>query len=248
VTSQTDPARDAPRTGVVALDGPSGTGKSTVARLLAQRLGYRYLDTGAMYRAATVAAVRAGALVDSDAAGVPAETAGRIAALVTSARIDITTDPAPAVVLLNGEDVSAEIRSAHTTALVSVVSAIPAVRATLVAAQQDLIGTGAIVVEGRDIGTVVWPSAQPKVFLTASALERATRRAAELDGRVDVAAVQADLGRRDAFDSSRAASPLAAAPGSIELDTTGLSIDDVVDRLVALTLESVVTSSASVSR
>jgi cytidylate kinase len=210
--------------GVVALDGPSGTGKSTVARRLATRLGARYLDTGAMYRAATVAALRK---------GVDLGDAVAITTVVEAARIEISTDPEYAAITLDGEPVDAEIRSAGTTAAVSAVSAVPAVRALLVDAQRELIADGGIVVEGRDIGSVVWPTARPKVYLTASPEARARRRAGETGG--DVAAVAADIARRDGLDSSRAASPLTQAPGAVELDTTELSIDQVVDRLVELT-------------
>jgi cytidylate kinase len=210
--------------GVVALGGPSGTGKSTVARRLASRLGARYLDTGAMYRAATVAALRKGVDLGDGVA---------ITAVVESARIEISTDPERASVTLDGEPVDADIRSAETTAAVSAVSAVPAVRALLVDAQRALIGDGGIVVEGRDIGSVVWPTARPKVYLTASPEARARRRAGEVGG--DVAAVAADIARRDGLDSSRAASPLTQAADAVELDTTELGIDEVVDRLVELT-------------
>ncbi|WP_375482885.1 (d)CMP kinase [uncultured Jatrophihabitans sp.] len=210
-------------TGVVALDGPSGTGKSTVARRLAERLDARYLDTGAMYRAATVAALRAGVGLDDGVA---------VTRVVETAEIEISTDPGAVSVLLDGEPVDAQIRSAETTAAVSAVSAVPAVRAQLVAAQRDLIGDGGIVVEGRDIGSVVWPSARPKVYLTASAEARAARRAGEL--QADVAAIAADIARRDGLDSSRAASPLTQSADAVELDTTDLDIDQVVDRLVEL--------------
>lgn len=210
--------------GVVALDGPSGTGKSTVARRLASRLGARYLDTGAMYRAATVAVLRSG--VDlADPVGITRAVEG--------AKIDISTDPEHASITLDGEPVDEEIRSAEATAAVSAVSAVAAVRALLVDAQRALIGEGGIVVEGRDIGSVVWPTARPKVYLTASAEARATRRAREL--AADVATVAADIERRDTLDSSRAASPLVQAADAIELDTTELAIDDVVERLVDLT-------------
>jgi len=219
----TDAGRE-PFTGVVALDGPSGTGKSTVARRLATRLRARYLDTGAMYRAATVAVLRKGVdLADGVA----------ITAVVESARIDISTDPHNVSVTLDGEAVDAEIRSAETTAAVSAVSAVPAVRARLVDAQRALIDDGGIVVEGRDIGSVVWPTARPKVYLTASAEARARRRAGEVGG--DVAAVAADIARRDGLDSSRAASPLTQVADAVELDTTHLDIDEVVERLVQLT-------------
>jgi cytidylate kinase len=210
-------------TGVIALDGPSGTGKSTVARRLAARLGARYLDTGAMYRAATVAVLRAG--VDlADPVG--------ITGVVESAKIVISTDPEQVSITLDGEPVDAEIRAAETTAAVSAVSAVPAVRAILVDVQRELIGDGGIVVEGRDIGSVVWPTARPKVYLTASPEARAQRRAGELGS--DVAAVAADITRRDGLDSSRAASPLVRASDAIELDTTNLDIDQVVARLVEL--------------
>ena len=210
---------------MVALDGPSGTGKSTVARRLAERLSARYLDTGAMYRAATVATLRAGVdLADGVA----------ITEVVERAKIEISTDPQAVSVQLDGEAVDAEIRAAGTTAAVSAVSAVPAVRAQLVAAQRELIGDGGIVVEGRDIGSVVWPAARPKVYLTASPEARAARRAGELNA--DVASIAADIARRDGLDSSRAASPLTQSADAVELDTTELDIDQVVERLVELAI------------
>ncbi|WP_375490130.1 (d)CMP kinase [uncultured Jatrophihabitans sp.] len=212
-----------PFAGVVALDGPSGTGKSTVARRLAARLSARYLDTGAMYRAATVAVLHADVDLDDQVA---------IAATVEAAQIEISTDPDNTWVTLDGVAVDGEIRTADTTAAVSAVSAVPAVRAQLVAAQRELIDSGGIVVEGRDIGSVVWPTARPKVYLTASARARAERRAGEVGADVD--SVAADIARRDGLDSSRAASPLTQAADAIELDTTELDIDDVVAKLLEL--------------
>jgi len=213
--------------GVVALDGPSGTGKSTVARRLADHLGARYLDTGAMYRAATVAALRRGADLQDPVA---------ITAAVESATIVISTDPDAVSVTLDGEPVDDAIRSAETTRAVSAVSAVPAVRALLVDAQRNLISESiserGIVVEGRDIGSVVWPTAEPKVYLTASAEARARRRAGETGGAV--ATVAADIERRDRLDSTRAASPLTQVDDAVELDTTDLDIDQVVARLVEL--------------
>jgi CMP/dCMP kinase len=215
-----------PFPGVVALDGPSGTGKSTVARGLARRLASRYLDSGAMYRAATLAVLRA---------GVPVHDGVRVLEVVDGVDIEISTDPDRPGVLLGGEPVDGEIRSDAVTAAVSAVSAIPAIRALLVAAQRELIEGGGIVVEGRDIGSVVWPSACPKVYLTASAEVRARRRAGEL-GQADVASVAADIDRRDQLDSTRVASPLARAEDAVEVDTTDLDAEQVVDRLVELTL------------
>jgi cytidylate kinase len=215
--------------GVVALDGPSGTGKSTVARQLAIRLGARYLDTGAMYRAATVA------VLDS---GVDLTDAAAITAVVDAASIDITADPADVRVTLDGRSIDTESRSGEVTAAVSAVSAIGAVRTQLVAHQRAIIDGGAIVVEGRDIGTVVWPAASPKVYLTADPVERARRRAKEL-GEDNVDEVALKLGRRDRFDSGREVSPLTQAADAAVLDTTTLSIDEVVDQLVDMCLAAV---------
>jgi CMP/dCMP kinase len=218
----------APFTGVIAMDGPSGTGKSTVARRLAQCLGARYIDTGAMYRAATLAVLRHGNEITDHAAVVE---------IVTRSSIDISTDPQRPMTWLDGEAVDGEIRSTEVTASVSAVSAIAEVREVLVAKQRALIGSGGVVVEGRDIGSVVWPAAKPKIYLTASAQARATRRAAELRGS-DLAEVAADIERRDRLDSSRAASPLTQADDAVVIDTTYLEIDQVVEKLVDLTVSS----------
>ena len=212
---------------VVAMDGPSGTGKSTVSRRLALRLGVRYLDTGAMYRAATLAVLRRGIELADDAA---------LADAVAHAHIEISTDPHRAAVTLDGLPVDSEIRSGPVTAAVSAVSAVPAVRARLVRAQRELIGAGGIVVEGRDIGSVVWPSAVPKIYLTASATVRAQRRAGELGSGTDLAAVAQDIERRDRLDSTREHSPLAMVEDAIEFDTTQLDIDEVVNQLVDIVL------------
>ncbi len=217
---------------VVAMDGPSGTGKSSVSRMLAQRLDARYLDTGAMYRIATLHALRKG--VDlTDPAAIADATAG----LPWS----IGTDPAGEQVLLDGEDVGEEIRGDAVTKAVSAVSAVPAVRELLVAAQRRLAGEAErIVVEGRDIGTVVLPDADVKIFLTASAEARAQRRNAQnlAEGRGDdYAAVLADVQRRDHLDSTRAVSPLRPADDSVLVDTSELGIDDVIGRLLLVVSE-----------
>jgi CMP/dCMP kinase len=222
--------------GVVAVDGPSGTGKSTTARGLAMRLDARYLDTGAMYRAATLAVLRAG--VPVDAARTTAEGQDDVVAVVLGARLEISTDPAEPRVRLDGEDVDAEIRSTEVTEAVSAVSALSAVRAHLVAEQRRIVAdalveSAGIVVEGRDIGTVVVPDAGLKVFLTASEPVRAGRRDAEdtAAGRAGAPDTRADLARRDRLDSSRAESPLRPAEDAVEVDTSTLDIDGVLARL-----------------
>ncbi|KXF57224.1 cytidylate kinase [Rhodococcus sp. SC4] len=217
---------------VVAMDGPSGTGKSSVSRMLAQRLDARYLDTGAMYRIATLHALRKG--VDlTDPAAIADATAG----LPWS----IGTDPSGEQVLLDGEDVGEEIRGDAVTKAVSAVSAVPAVRELLVGAQRRLAGEAErIVVEGRDIGTVVIPDADVKIYLTASAEARAQRRNAQnlAEGRGDdYAAVLADVQRRDHLDSTRAVSPLRPADDSVLVDTSELGIDDVIGRLLLVVSE-----------
>lgn len=211
--------------GVIALDGPSGTGKSTVARRLASTLRSGYLDTGAMYRAVTLAVLRTG--------GDPAEAAG-------SSRVHLGTDPHDPAVLLDGADVSAEIRGPEVTLAVSEVSAVAEVRRVLVDQQRAIIAAtvaaqGGIVVEGRDIGTAVVPDAELKVYLTASADARAQRRTRQdsAEGRAtSVEATLADVRRRDDYDSSRAVSPLRKAEDAVELDTTDLDLDGVLARLV----------------
>lgn len=212
--------------GVVAVDGPAGTGKSTVARRLAAWLDARYLDTGAMYRAAALGVLRAG--VD------PADSTA-VSEVVARRQIEVDTDPDTSCVLLDGEDVSREIRGSAVTTAVSPVSAVSRVRELLVAQQRRIIsdaaaGGGGIVVEGRDIGTVVVPDAPLKVFLTATAAQRAARRAAQ-DGAPDVAEVRRAVDRRDQFDSSRATSPMCPAADAVELDTTALDVDAVLGKL-----------------
>jgi len=221
--------------GVVALDGPSGTGKSTVARTLARRLRTQYLDTGAMYRAATVAVLRAG-IDPADPVAVAAEVARR--------RIEVGTDPWRSSTRLDGRDVSREIRTAAVTAAVSAVSAVQAVRDELVAQQRLIIGHAPTVAEGRDIGSVVWPEAELKVYLTAREDVRARRRAGELGeaGADDIARISQALRRRDDFDSSRAVSPLRRADGATEVDTSELSVDEVVELLAELAFRAVSTA------
>lgn len=223
--------------GVVAMDGPSGTGKSTVSRRLAQACSAAYLDTGAMYRAATLAALRAGLTEHAPAA--------EIARVATGARLESGTDPARPLITLDGEDVSAEIRGADVTGFVSAVSAVPEVRTELVARQHALIRAatgcgGGIVVEGRDIGTVVVPDAPLKVYLTASPEVRAARRGrqdAKAGRESDLHTTLADVERRDRLDSSRRISPLYAAADALVLDTDRLSAEAVLERLHELVAE-----------
>jgi cytidylate kinase len=206
---------------VVAVDGPSGSGKSTVSRRLATAIGGRYLDTGAMYRAVTWAVLRAG--VDPQ----DAESVAKIAAEVD---LEIGIDPIAPHFRANGTDVDADIRGPEVTGAVSAVAAVPAVRKLLVALQREIIAqAGRVVVEGRDIASVVAPDAELKVYLTASAAARAQRRSAE--DAADVHATAADLARRDKLDSTRAVDPLRQADDAIVVDTTGLGIDDVVAKL-----------------
>lgn len=211
----------------VAVDGTSGSGKSSVARAVAAARGWSYLDTGAMYRSATAAVLDAGVSLDDPAA---------IATVVDGADIRISTDPASTQVHLGEQDVTERIRGPQVTAAVSAVSAVPAVREVLVARQRDAVaaaGAG-IVVEGRDIGTVVLPAATLKVFLTADPAARAARRAAEHGEAHRAQAVQAALERRDTADSERAHSPLRTAEDAVVVDTTDLTLDEVIARVLAL--------------
>ena len=214
--------------GQVTLDGPSGTGKSSVARAVATRLGAAYLDTGAMYRAATVAVLDAGVdLGDPEA----------IERAVTRADIQVGTSAGQEHVTVDGVDVAARIRGSEVTRTVSPVSAVPAVRRLLVARQRELSAAAdAVVVEGRDIGTVVLPDATCKIYLTAAPETRAERRAGQL-GVTDparIAEIAADLRRRDEYDSSRADSPLRPAADAVVVDSTGLDQQAVVERVLDL--------------
>jgi CMP/dCMP kinase len=214
---------------VVAVDGPAGTGKSSVSRGLARALHARYLDTGAMYRIATLAVLRAGVdPADQDA----------VATVAAAANMSVGRDPDEDRSYLDGEDVSSEIRGDRVTRAVSAVSSVGAVRSRLVDLQRSLAdGSGSVVVEGRDIGTVVLPDADLKVFLTASAETRARRRndqnvAAGLPD--DYPGVVADVRRRDHLDSTRAVSPLRAAPDAVVVDTSDMTESEVIDHLLKL--------------
>ena len=212
----------------MAVDGTSGSGKSSTSRGVARRLGLRYLDTGAMYRAVTWWMLRHQVDVHDPEA---------VAERCEEPRIDSGTDPAGPTITVDGEDVAAAIREPDVNAAVSPVSAVPEVRARMVALQRAAIdearaGAG-IVVEGRDIGSVVWPGAPVKVYLSADASARATRRAAE-EGGTDVGATEESLLARDRIDSGRSVSPLVMADGAVHIDTTAYSLDEVIARVVAL--------------
>jgi CMP/dCMP kinase len=201
---------------IVAIDGPAGAGKSSVARAVAERLGFTYLDTGAMYRAVALAAARRGL--------PPRAAAGTV-------RLELDGDR----VLVDGKDVTEAIRTPEASEAASRAAADPAVRAAMVDEQRRLMSAGDWVAEGRDIGTVVAPDAELKVFLTADPVERARRRATQLGA--DPATVLAEQTIRDERDAGREHSPLLAAPGAVQLDTTGLRLEEVVERIVALANE-----------
>jgi CMP/dCMP kinase len=205
---------------VVAVDGPSGSGKSSASRGAAVALGLRYLDTGSMYRALTWWLLERGVDVSDTAA---------VARLAAEPVIEVGTDPRAPWVRVNDTDVSAAIRTREVTGAVSAVAAVPQVRAHLIAQQRDIIAHApGIVAEGRDIGAVVAPDAQVKVFLTAEGTARASRRAAE--ARWSEATTQAELDRRDQLDSAQSGK----APDAVEIDSTRLGLDQVVDRIVRL--------------
>ena len=197
---------------VIAIDGPAGAGKSTVARAVAAQLGFAYLDTGAMYRCVALAATQTGR---------PPEQVAREARISLSGRV-----------LLDGRDVTEAIRTPEVSQEASRISTDPAVREALVAQQQELLREGDWVAEGRDIGTVVAPHAGVKIFLTAAPEERARRRAQEL--HADESTVLYEQRRRDEQDATRAASPLVQAPDAVAVDTTGLSLDQVVEQVLTL--------------
>ncbi|MDK2856109.1 MAG: CMP/dCMP kinase [Bacillota bacterium] len=216
----------------VAIDGPAGSGKSTVARLVAQALGYLYVDTGAMYRAVTLAALRAGVPLGDE------EALGRLAA-----RINIDLKPLPdggQAVFLDGEEVTQAIRSPEVNGAVSQVAKVYGVRRVLSRRQQELGALGGVVMDGRDIGTVVLPQAEVKVFLTASLEERTRRRLKELRDRgftLTENEVREEVLRRDREDAGRALAPLKPAPDAIVLDTSNLTPEEATARIVALVRE-----------
>ncbi len=222
---------------LITIDGPAGSGKSTVAKILASRLGFRYLDTGAMYRCVALSALRAGIALDDD------EAAGRLAESIEIEFSVLSPDVASSgamlsqQVLLDGEDVTGQIRTTAVDDAVLQVSKLPSVRTAMLVKQRAFGDAGDLVAEGRDTGTAVFPGARLKIFLTASASERAKRRHAEFTGRgehVSSAVVSESMNARDEADATRQASPLTIAPDAHVIDTTGVSIDEVVDRIVAL--------------
>ena len=213
---------------IIAIDGPSGAGKSTLSKLLAQRLGYIHLDTGAMYRCVALAARQKG--IDPGAQE-------RLGTLAQQLRIEFVPTPAGDLVFLDGEDVSSAIRTPEVSLLTSKISAAPQVRAALVALQRHLGEAGGVVLEGRDIGTVVFPQAQVKFFLSATAEERGRRRYDELvarGGKVVLQRTISEVVARDAADSAREHAPLLQAEDAVVIDSTKLSIDEVLATMISI--------------
>ena len=215
---------------IIALDGPAGSGKSTTARMVAEKLGYIYIDTGAMYRAVTLAAVRK---------NIPLEE-NELSALVSSLSVTLEQSPNGQRTLLDGQDVSAEIRLPEVTKHVSRVSASAAVREAMVSAQRQIGSLGGVVMDGRDIGTVVFPQAQLKVFMTASIDERAKRRASELQRKgIDTSAeiIAVEIEERDRYDSNREISPLRQAQDARLLDTSSLLPEEQAEIITQWAME-----------
>lgn len=217
----------------IAIDGPAGAGKSTIARLVAQELGLRYLDTGAMYRAVTLQALKE---------GTPLQDEAELVELITSMDLEIVfhQETGANLVFINGKEVTEEIRQPEVSDHVSLVSSHAKVREFIVALQKQIGKQGQIVMDGRDIGTVVMPDAKWKFFLQASVEERARRRQRELDQnghKIDLLDLEEQIRRRDYLDSTREISPLRKAEGAIELDTTSLGISEVVEKVLDLIKE-----------
>jgi len=213
---------------VITIDGPAGAGKSTVARMLASRLGLTYVDSGATYRAAALKVVRSGVAPDDESA---------VAEIAAHAEIDFAADNGPSAVRLDGCDVTQEIRTPEVTLAAAKVSRLPEVRKKLIALQQSLVRGKGVVMEGRDIGTVVFPDAPLKIFLKADVEERARRRLNQdqQEGRASTLEQTAyDIGRRDQLDAERKVSPLFPAADAIEIDSTTLSAEQVVERIVEI--------------
>jgi CMP/dCMP kinase len=209
---------------VIAIDGPSGVGKGTVSRAIAQALGYRHVDTGAMYRAIAWLALQRALDLDDEAA---------VGAMAQAARVDVANGR----VTVDGRDVTQAIRTPDIDRAVTSVARLPAVRRILVERQRAFAGAGGVVMEGRDIGTVVFPDADVKIYLDASPEERARRRAADPahgGGPQALSEVATALAMRDRIDSTRAASPLTLAPDAALVDTTGVSVDQVVERVLEI--------------
>ena len=211
---------------IIAIDGPAASGKSTTAKLVAKRLGYLHVDTGAMYRAMTLKVIEAG--IDPD-------SAEKISALAKSTRIRLVSKDGENRIELDGADVTEKIRTSEVTKAVSAVSMVPEVRQLMVHEQREMGKRGAIVLEGRDIGTVVFPNADVKVYMVANPRERAVRRSKELAAKgiaKEVDELEREIAERDVKDSTRAISPLTKAADAVTLDTTDLSIEEQVEFIV----------------
>ncbi|NLV92654.1 MAG: (d)CMP kinase [Firmicutes bacterium] len=213
----------------IAIDGPAGAGKSTVAKILAKRLGYTYVDTGAMYRSLTLLAIRNGVAIDSEAA-----VSQWLRELQFS--LDMKFDGDTLAVHVNGEDVTEAIRTAQVSNAVTVVAQYQCVREFLLAQQKQWAQRPGVIMDGRDIGTVIMPNAEVKFFLVAGLRERALRRQAELEKKgqiIPLEEIEDSIARRDAQDAARQTAPLAQAEDAIEIDTTALTIDEVVELMIA---------------